>query len=167
MNFRTMGAPLAAPNVSAFNASYRTAEPLWQANERAGGTSLLLRYTCTWPPTLTRGVQVEGHRGECSQLGSPKPGPEGDPVEYRPVGAGQSAEGGATGPGRGEQPTHLVRGELATPAALVEPHISGLQPGERRPLDAAVVGQPLGELADRLEPVVDRLDTCPLISHSD
>lgn len=61
MNFRTIGAPLDAPNVSAFNASYRTAESLWQANERAGGSSLLLRYTCTWPPTFTRGVQVEGH----------------------------------------------------------------------------------------------------------
>ena len=61
MNYRTMGAPLAAPNVSAFDARYRTAEPLWAANERGGGSSLLLRYTCSWPPTLTRGVQVEGH----------------------------------------------------------------------------------------------------------
>jgi predicted AlkP superfamily phosphohydrolase/phosphomutase len=61
MNFRTMGAPLDAPNVSAFDARYRTAEPLWEANERGGGSSLLLRYTCTWPPTLKRGVQVEGH----------------------------------------------------------------------------------------------------------
>jgi predicted AlkP superfamily phosphohydrolase/phosphomutase len=61
MNFRAMGAPLAAPTVSAFDARYRTAEPLWEANERGGGASLLLRYTCTWPPTLTRGVQVEGH----------------------------------------------------------------------------------------------------------
>ncbi len=61
MNFRTMGAPLADRQVSAFNASYRTAEPLWQANERAGGSSLLLRYTCSWPPTLTRGIQVDGH----------------------------------------------------------------------------------------------------------
>jgi hypothetical protein len=47
--------------VSAFNASYRTAEPLWEANERGGGASLLLRYTCSWPPTLSRGVQVDGH----------------------------------------------------------------------------------------------------------
>jgi predicted AlkP superfamily phosphohydrolase/phosphomutase len=61
MNFRTMGAPITAPNVSAFDARYRTAEPLWDANERGGGSSLLLRYTCTWPPTLTRGVQVDGH----------------------------------------------------------------------------------------------------------
>ena len=61
MNFRAIGAPINAPNVSAFDARYRVAEPLWEANERGGGASLLLRYTCTWPPTLTRGVQVEGH----------------------------------------------------------------------------------------------------------
>ena len=61
MNFRTMGASLTDPQASAFDARYRTAEPLWQANERVGGSSLLLRYTCSWPPTLTRGVQVDGH----------------------------------------------------------------------------------------------------------
>jgi predicted AlkP superfamily phosphohydrolase/phosphomutase len=61
MNFRTMGAPLAAATVSSFDARYRTAEALWEANERGGGSNLLLRYTCSWPPTITRGVQVDGH----------------------------------------------------------------------------------------------------------
>ena len=61
MNYHTMGEPVTAAGVSSFNADWRTAEPLWTANERGGGTSLLLRYTCSWPPTLTRGVQVDGH----------------------------------------------------------------------------------------------------------
>src|SRR5687767_1094933 len=61
MNFRTIGAALDAPNVSAFNATFRTAESLWESNERTGGTNLLLRYTCSWPPTIARGVQVDGH----------------------------------------------------------------------------------------------------------
>ena len=61
MNFREIGASLVARNVSAFNASYRTAESLWEANQRGGGSNLLLRYTCSWPPSISKGVQVDGH----------------------------------------------------------------------------------------------------------
>ncbi len=43
-----------------FDSSRCKAEYLWQAGERAGKRSILLKYTNSWPPTIKKGIQVEG-----------------------------------------------------------------------------------------------------------
>ena len=46
--------------VSGFDTRLCQAEYLWNAVERGGKLPVLLRYTCSWPPTVTRGIQVDG-----------------------------------------------------------------------------------------------------------
>ncbi len=45
---------------SGFSSDLCLAEHLWDAAERAGKRSILLKYTTSWPPSIRRGVQVEG-----------------------------------------------------------------------------------------------------------
>lgn len=41
--------------------SFCKAEYLWNAAERAGKKSILMRYIGSWPPTIKKGIQVDGH----------------------------------------------------------------------------------------------------------
>jgi len=59
-----------------FLSTYCQAEHLWQAAESAGKKAILIKYPCTWPPTITEGFQVMGHEfpawgGELLQLCPP------------------------------------------------------------------------------------------------
>ncbi len=57
-----MHVPGEAPDVftSGFCSTHCRAETIWQAVERGGGFPVLLKYTTSWPPKISRGVQVEG-----------------------------------------------------------------------------------------------------------
>jgi predicted AlkP superfamily phosphohydrolase/phosphomutase len=46
--------------VTGFDTRLCQAEYLWNAVERGGKLPLLVRYTCSWPPTVTTGIQVDG-----------------------------------------------------------------------------------------------------------
>jgi len=46
--------------VTGFDTRLCQAEYLWNAVERGGKLPVLLRYTCSWPPTVTTGIQVDG-----------------------------------------------------------------------------------------------------------
>ncbi len=46
--------------VTGFDTSLCQAEYLWNAVERGDKLPILLRYTCSWPPTVTTGIQVDG-----------------------------------------------------------------------------------------------------------
>jgi len=46
--------------VTGFDTRLCHAEYLWNAVERGGKLPLLVRYTCSWPPTVTTGIQVDG-----------------------------------------------------------------------------------------------------------
>jgi len=46
--------------VTGFNTRLCQAEYLWNAVERGGKLPILVRYTCSWPPTVTTGIQVDG-----------------------------------------------------------------------------------------------------------
>jgi predicted AlkP superfamily phosphohydrolase/phosphomutase len=46
--------------VTGFDTRLCNAEYLWNAAERGGKTPCLVRYTCSWPPTVTSGLQVDG-----------------------------------------------------------------------------------------------------------
>jgi predicted AlkP superfamily phosphohydrolase/phosphomutase len=46
--------------VSGFNTDLCNAEYLWNAAERGGKKPFLMRYTCSWPPTVRSGFQVDG-----------------------------------------------------------------------------------------------------------
>jgi predicted AlkP superfamily phosphohydrolase/phosphomutase len=50
--------------VTGFDTRLCQAEYLWNAVERGGKLPVLLRYTCSWPPTVTTGIQVDGD-GKC------------------------------------------------------------------------------------------------------
>lgn len=45
---------------SAFFSYECKAERLWEVGDRCGKRSILLKYPCSWPPTVKNGVQVEG-----------------------------------------------------------------------------------------------------------
>jgi len=45
---------------SSFLSTTSRCEPLWQTGERAGKRSILMKYPCTVPPTIGKGIQVEG-----------------------------------------------------------------------------------------------------------
>ncbi len=45
---------------SGFNTKECSAEYLWDAAERAGKNVLLMKYSASWPPTIKRGIQVDG-----------------------------------------------------------------------------------------------------------
>lgn len=49
-----------------FNSGECSAEYLWSAAERAGKTSVLVKYPASWPPTITRGFQVDGCIPNCA-----------------------------------------------------------------------------------------------------
>jgi predicted AlkP superfamily phosphohydrolase/phosphomutase len=46
--------------VTGFDTRLCQAEYLWNAAERVERLPVLLRYTCSWPPTITTGIQVDG-----------------------------------------------------------------------------------------------------------
>jgi len=49
-----------AERFESFNTERCQAEYIWNAAERQGKKVILLRYTASWPPTLKKGLQVEG-----------------------------------------------------------------------------------------------------------
>ena len=52
-----------------FDSRYCRAERLWEAAERAGKRSIILKYPCSWPPTVREGIQVDGcHFHECKHV---------------------------------------------------------------------------------------------------
>ncbi len=53
------GEPLNRVHSSFLSTSSR-GDPLWAVGERVGKTSILMKYPCTVPPTITRSIQVEG-----------------------------------------------------------------------------------------------------------
>ncbi len=46
---------------SGFSSEFCLAEHIWDACERQDKTPLLLKYTTSWPPTIKKGIQVEGY----------------------------------------------------------------------------------------------------------
>lgn len=51
---------------SGFNSRECCAEYLWDAAERLGKRSILVKYPGSWPPTLKKGIQIDGcHTHEC------------------------------------------------------------------------------------------------------
>ena len=52
------GEPL-RENISGWTAP-PAAERLWEAGERAGKKSVLMKYSCSWPPLVQNGIQVDG-----------------------------------------------------------------------------------------------------------
>lgn len=58
-NIRKLGGRL-DETVWGINTGLSQAEYLWNTVERAGRTPLLVKWEMSWPPTVTRGVQVEG-----------------------------------------------------------------------------------------------------------
>lgn len=86
----------------AFDTRKCHAEFIWDAVERGGKLPILLKYTCSWPPTIRNGAQVDGHgrpwRGASvneicpSNCFSTEPLPFATLVEPRP------AEGWRVGP---------------------------------------------------------------------
>jgi len=60
MGHREPGSAFNTPRESAFFSNYRQAETLWEAAERSGRVPMLLKYTTSWPPTIKKGIQVEG-----------------------------------------------------------------------------------------------------------
>ena len=58
-NIRALGRPL-DETVWGINTRLCRAEYIWNTVERAGKTPILVKQEMSWPPTVTRGVQVEG-----------------------------------------------------------------------------------------------------------
>ncbi len=58
-HIRKLGGPL-DETVWGINTELSQAEYLWNTVERAGRMPLLVKWEMSWPPTVTRGVQVEG-----------------------------------------------------------------------------------------------------------
>lgn len=46
---------------SGFSSEHCLAEHIWDSCERRDKTPLLLKYTTSWPPTIKKGIQVEGY----------------------------------------------------------------------------------------------------------
>lgn len=44
-----------------FTSNYCKSEFLWNTAERANKRSIILKYLCSWPPTIKKGIQVGGH----------------------------------------------------------------------------------------------------------
>jgi len=59
MTVHLPGEPLSKRN-SGFTTELCQAEYLWNTVERLGKKVILLRYTASWPPTITEGIQVAG-----------------------------------------------------------------------------------------------------------
>ncbi len=63
-----LGEPL-TKTYDGFDSRYCRAERLWEAAERAGRKSIILKYPCSWPPTIKEGIQVDGcHFHECKHV---------------------------------------------------------------------------------------------------
>lgn len=45
---------------SSFLSTSSHCEPLWEAGEKVGKRSIIMKYPCTVPPTIKKGIQVEG-----------------------------------------------------------------------------------------------------------
>ena len=58
-NIRALGKPL-DQTVWGINTRLCKAEYLWNTVERGGREPVLVKYEMSWPPTISRGVQVEG-----------------------------------------------------------------------------------------------------------
>ena len=66
-NIRALGRPL-DETVWGINTGLCRAEYLWNTFERCGKTPILVKQEMSWPPTVSRGIQVEGTRGVKAQL---------------------------------------------------------------------------------------------------
>lgn len=53
---------------SSFFSSFTTADFLWDAAERAGKKVILVRYPCSWPPTISQGIQVGGYESHGTDI---------------------------------------------------------------------------------------------------
>jgi len=60
MEFHIPGDGHPDQTVTGFDTRLGQAEYLWNAAERGGKKPCLVRYTCSWPPTVTSGLQVDG-----------------------------------------------------------------------------------------------------------
>ena len=58
-NIRALGKPL-SETVWGINTALSKSEYIWNTAERAGKIPLLVKVEMSWPPTLTRGIQIEG-----------------------------------------------------------------------------------------------------------
>jgi predicted AlkP superfamily phosphohydrolase/phosphomutase len=55
-----------------FSTEFCDVEYLWDAVERAGKRAVLLKYTASWPPTIERGLQVDGCHPNCGHQLAPE-----------------------------------------------------------------------------------------------
>jgi predicted AlkP superfamily phosphohydrolase/phosphomutase len=75
MEVHLPGTPLDA-SVTGFDTRLCNAEYLWNAVERGGKKPCLVRYTCSWPPTVTSGIQVDGDGKSWTQTNPSLAAPE-------------------------------------------------------------------------------------------
>jgi predicted AlkP superfamily phosphohydrolase/phosphomutase len=75
MEVHLPGTPL-DETVTGFDTRLCNAEYLWNAAERGGKKPCLMRYTCSWPPTVTSGIQVDGDGKSWTQTNPSLAAPE-------------------------------------------------------------------------------------------
>ena len=138
-NIRVLGRPLTETEWGV-NTQLCKSEYFWNALERAGKTPILVKWEMSWPPTLTRGVQVEGTGPGVAnhhQIAGYHLWVHGN-WQPRPIGGGVDAEA--------VDPSTLQEGDAVDRIALQKADLAQWShaPASARPhLEAALTVQPL------------------------